>query len=148
MAVAKSVPVVARGYFDPKPDDGLVCPEPTLTVQSSKDECDLNVIIRKYWRTGELPGVKQGVYADISQLGDLAYCLDVVDRAEAAFMDLPADVRRALDDDPVKLVSLAADKSPEATAKLVSLGLVDAPKPATPSSQPASVPVSNTSQPA
>ena len=35
-------------------DSGLVCPEPTLAQQQFKDEADINLILERFGRTGEL----------------------------------------------------------------------------------------------
>lgn len=45
----------------------------SMTHQSHAESCDINQIIARYDRTGELPrGRNQGVYADVTQLqGDL-----------------------------------------------------------------------------
>lgn len=138
--------VVAKNYFDvvgASQDEGLKCEDPTLTVQSSKDECDINVIVKRYLRTGELPGVRQGVYADISGLTDLRDAIHMVNDAEQAFMELPAELRREFDNDPTKLVEFAAD--PRNRDRAIELGLVDPPKkppfvPGAPAAAPAAAP--------
>lgn len=127
---------VARGYFDPKPEDGLSCKDPSLAVQASKDECDINVIVKRYLRTGELPGARQGVYADISHMVGLQDAIHMVADAEQAFLELPAEIRRRFDNDPVKLVAFAQDDRNYDEA--VKLGLAN-PK-ASPPSQPAPTP--------
>lgn len=150
--------VVARSYFDAvgdSADAGVDCSgDPSLAVQASRDECDINVIIRKYLRTGELPGLREGVYADLSGLTGLQDAIQVVRDADLAFSALPADVRSAFDNDPVRLVQEAHDESKR--EKFEKLGLVKAKaapvqpavseKPAAAASQPApgAVPPSST----
>lgn len=114
--------IVCRSYRDVKDKVKLTCEDPSLTVQASKDECDLNVIIRKYLRTGELPEARHAAYADLSQIGNLQDSLNSVIAAEQAFMALPAETRRYFDNDPVKLVNFAADDRNYSEA--VRLGLV------------------------
>lgn len=117
--------VVAKSYFDvvgASQDDGISCPEKTLAIQSSRDECDINVIVRKYQQTGELPGQRQVLYADISEIGDLRDSLEKVQRAEEAFMALPAEVRQFFDNDPVNLVNFSANE--QNYEKALELGLV------------------------
>lgn len=116
--------VVARSYFDAvgnSADEGLKCEDPSLAVQSAKDDCDINNIVKKYLRTGELPEMRQAVYADVSELGDLRDATERVLAAEEAFMQLPAEVRRYFDNDPVRLVEFSQD--PANLEKAVELGL-------------------------
>lgn len=128
----------ARNYRDTVFGDvGLACEEPSLAVQASKDECDINFIVKKYLRTGILPEVQQGAYLDISDMVDLRGAIEMVRDAEAAFMDLPAEIRRRFDNDPTKLVEFAQDDKNMAEA--VKLGLVDA-KALTPSQPPQETP--------
>lgn len=113
---------VARDYFSDRDDSGdIKCEDVSRAVQAARDECDINVIVKKYLRTGELPAARQAIYADISSMGNLQDALHMVDAAESAFMELPADVRRYFDNDPVKLVAFAQD--PRNQAKAVELGL-------------------------
>ncbi|QKI28896.1 VP3 [Kummerowia striata gokushovirus] len=120
---------VARGYYDAVGDltsEGLACKDETRAVQASRDETDINHIINKYLRTGELPQSRQGIFADIAHMKDLQGAIEEVELAKEAFMALPADVRRFFDNDPVKLVEFADD--PANTTKLVELGLIDPPR--------------------
>ena len=104
----------------------------SLAVQASKEECDINNIIKRYMRTGELPGLRQAIYADISEIKDLKSSLDDAYAAQEAFMALPAEIRRRFDNDPVKLVEFSMDNKNYDEA--VKLGLVIDKRP--PSRQP------------
>lgn len=125
--------VVARSYFDAvgSVSEGLECLSPSLAVQASKDECDINTIINKYLRTGEPPGQRTGVYMDAAQFGDLHTAMNTVIEAENMFMALPADIRKHFDNDPVKLVEFCSD--PSNLTEAVRLGLA-IPRQQTPSS--------------
>lgn len=116
--------IVARGYYDVVGVDqgGLSCPEDSLSVQASKDDCDINNIVKKYLRTGELPGARQAAYLDLCALPNYQEALNTVIAAEEAFMMLPADVRREFDNDPSKVVSFLDDD--RNYQKAVSMGLV------------------------
>jgi hypothetical protein len=122
--------VVARGYYDAvgnSADEGVSCPEPTLTVQSAKEETDINNIINKYLKTGEPPEMRRGIYADISEIGDLREAMEQVQFAHEAFMEFPAEVRAFFDNDPRKLVDFASD--PRNLDKAIELGLAPPRKP-------------------
>jgi len=124
--------VICRSYRSERESVGISFPEPSLAVQASKDECDINVIISKYLRTGVLPAARQGIYADISQMKDLQESLHQVNTAMQSFMELPAEIRREFDNDPVKLVEFASNPSNLARAR--ALGL--APPPPEPAPSP------------
>lgn len=84
---------------------------PSLTRQEFADECDINNLMAQYERTGVLNhyNAAQPRYLDVSSVPDLALALQIVDEAKAAFMTLPASVRRDFDNDPVKFVNFAED---------------------------------------
>ncbi|QCQ84702.1 internal scaffolding protein [Blackfly microvirus SF02] len=85
-------------------DDGM-------TRQEFADECDINVLMAQYERTGVLSHINMGTpqYLDVSDVPDLREALAAVDAAQVAFMTLPASVRREFDNDPVKFVEFAQD---------------------------------------
>lgn len=113
----------ARNYRDSTHGTiGLECTDPSLAVQASKDETDINTIVKKYLRTGELPQVKQAAYLDLSEMVSLQDALHMADAAQTAFLELPADIRRRFDNDPVKLVAFAQDDRNYAEAQ--KLGLI------------------------
>lgn len=131
---------VARSYFDTvgnSADDGLKCEDESLTVQASKEECDINVIVAKYLRTGVPPEQRQVIYADLSEIPDLREAIHMVNDAQQAFMELPAEVRREFDNDPVKLVEFAQD--PRNLDRAVELGLATR-RPESPSQPSKAVP--------
>ncbi len=124
--------------YDTPDDPGITCPEVSLASQSSKNECDINYIVDKFLRTGQIPPeVRERVYADVSGITDLASSLAIVERAEAAFMELPANVRSAFGNDPVLFVQAVNDPSQQ--ANLVALGVAvqkDTPPPVQPAPAP------------
>lgn len=103
---------------------------PDMTDQSFKDDADVNFIVKKYLKTGQITHLSQriGRYMDVSELPDLQTALTTVHNAQAAFMELPAELRKEFDNDPVKLVSFLQD--PANKEKAIELGLVE--KPITP----------------
>lgn len=85
-----------------------------LTQQHFKDECDVNLILKKYMQTGVLDhqSAAEPWYGDVSDIpSDLASSYEQLARAEAAFMSLPSDIRKALDNDPSKLESWIQDEN-------------------------------------
>ncbi|QCQ84615.1 internal scaffolding protein [Blackfly microvirus SF02] len=85
-------------------DDGV-------TRQEFADECDINVLMAQYERTGVLNHFNSVApqYLDVSDVPDLQRSIAIVEAAETAFMTLPAKVRREFDNDAVKFVAFAQD---------------------------------------
>lgn len=83
---------------------------PSMTKQSFKDECDINVIMRRYERTGVLP-TPVGVapqYADCSAVDFQEAMLQVAD-AKSLFNQLPARVRERFSNDPARMLEFCED---------------------------------------
>lgn len=104
--------------------------EPSRTRQEFADECDINVLMKKFEATGVVSHVneRQPMYLDLSDgVPDLREALDVVRAATESFMSLPARARAEFDNDPVKFVAFAQD--PKNNAKMVEWGLAVVPEP-------------------
>lgn len=85
---------------------------PILTDQSYKKSCDINNIVKAYKKTGILPQAKkQGYYADVSEIPSLETAFEVASKAAEAFLDLPADVRKLMDNDASKLGLWLSDEA-------------------------------------
>lgn len=105
---------------------GIVFPVDSLTQQHFKQECDVNYIVKRYVQTGELEHVSENPphYGDVADLPkDLFSAYEAVDRAEAAFMDLPSDVRKQLDNDPANLSAWL--NNPDNKSAAVRYGLLN-----------------------
>lgn len=108
---------------NPPPKVRLEC-GPSKTKQGHKKECDINEIMAHYKKTGYLPVTgRQAFYADVSEMGDYRSALDNVIRADRAFGQLPAELRKRFDNDPAKFLDWCAD--PENRDEMVELGLVE-----------------------
>lgn len=135
---------------------GIIFKEPTMTIQSEKDNCDINVIMNRYATCGTpLPyrtdGV-QPVYADVSELGDYMENFQRCKQAEEMFNNLPSALRKELDNNPANLLPFIQDeKNKERCYEygLLNKPIVEAPQttpvaPSVPDSvSPASVPDSS-----
>jgi phage internal scaffolding protein len=101
----------------------LVCEDSSLAQQHAKDECDINTIVRRFGLTGELPsGVRAPVYGDFTSATDYHTALNAVIAADAAFMQLPADIRIRFNNDAGAFVDFVSDDNNRAEAE--RLGLV------------------------
>lgn len=83
---------------------------PSLTRQEFAEECDINSLMAKYEKTGILPvnmNMSVPAYLDVSDVPDLRASMDTLNAATAAFMSLPAAVRKEFDNDAMKFVDFA-----------------------------------------
>lgn len=106
-------------------ESGLVCPEPTMAQQQFRDEADINTIMERFGRTGELIApVRMPEYGDFTGIGDYHSAMNAVIEAQSSFDALPAKVRARFDNDPGKFVEFCLDDNNRQEA--VELGLVPA----------------------
>lgn len=91
-------------------DSGLLCEDESLAIQSAKEECDINTLVRRFGITGQLPqGVRMPTYGDFTSVGDFRDAQDALISARESFMALPADVRRRFDNDAGLFVDFCSD---------------------------------------
>lgn len=109
----------------------------SLTKQSHRDECDVNVILRRFQVTGAAEHLNkyQGEYATFGAF-DFHQAMNVVVEAEEMFMSLPSSVRKRFDNDPGAFLDFAT--KPENLGELQEMGL--APPPSLPPQEPAEPP--------
>lgn len=90
----------------------LISDSETLTQQNFRDETDLNIMIRKYgvlpvsevnWKEFDATVIPQ----DYQQLQNM------LREADQAFLDLPAEVRKAADNDPQKFLGMVESQQAE-----------------------------------
>ncbi len=103
---------------------------PTMTKQSFQQECDVNFIMNKWKRTGEIPAAMVGTlppsYGDFSNPTDYMTALNQVIEAKEAFAHLPAFLRDRFANQPVNLLAFLAN--PDNQEEAVKLGLAEAPE--------------------
>lgn len=136
--VEQVVPVFLRTPYNYNMDaasveSGLRCEDESLAVQSAKEECDINTIVRKFGLTGELPSdVKMPMSGDYTNVLDYQSALNVVIAADDAFMEFPAEVRARFANDPQKLFEFVSDKANLDEARKLGLAIPAAPEPVIP----------------
>ena len=103
---------------------GLVCEEPTRAQQHHKDECDINVILERFGKTGQVPvNAISGTYGDFSGVYDYHTALNAIIASENEFAALPAQIRNKFQNDPSNLVQFL--DNPENRVEAEKLGLVN-----------------------
>lgn len=105
----------------------LYCDEPSMTKQSFKDECDINLIVQRAVSGADISHVNSRVaqYGDFTNIPDFQAALDMVNRAHGMFMSLDGFVRERFSNDPAKMVSFLND--PKNRDEAIRLGLVNPP---------------------
>lgn len=98
--------------------------EPSRTKQEFKKECDINHIISKYDSMGVLTHLNQAeaTYADVTEVTDFSQAMQIIRQAEMDFMNFPAHVRAAFNNDVANFLDAAHD--PEKKDELAKLGLI------------------------
>jgi phage internal scaffolding protein len=106
---------------------GLVCPEPSRTLQSCKDDCDLNLIVDRMTKTGEqLPQASITDYGDFTGVEDYHTLMNRLIDAQNAFNDLNAPIRERFNNDPGRLFEFLNNENNRNEA--IELGLLNKPE--------------------
>lgn len=102
--------------------------EVSRTDQSYKDDCDVNKIIARAMKTGQISHLSKyrGQYADVSQITDLQGAMEAVQKANEAFMTIPAQLRKRFGNDPQEFIKYLQD--PSNIEESIQLGLRERPK--------------------
>lgn len=104
-------------------------PSESQTVQSAKEDADINVIVKRFGLTGQIkaPNVEP-FYGDFSGVDDYMSAQNMLVEAKAAFMELPAAVRDRFANDPAQLIEFVHnDANLEEARKLGLLKPKEAP---------------------
>ncbi len=93
-----------------RPRVQLLCEGTGRTRQSSRDECDINVIMAKYAKTGFINHFARhgGDYGFASSV-DFHGAMNIVTKADQMFADLPADARNRFHGEPAEFLDFVAD---------------------------------------
>lgn len=107
--------VKVRGPYSPRRRVSVDCSasaaNPGRTKQSFRDECDINVLMRRYQETGVLDFVqkREPQYGDVTGV-DFRESMELVAEASEAFNELPSSLRDRFQNDPAKFLDFVSDK--------------------------------------
>lgn len=103
--------------------------EPSMTQEQFQEQSDINYIMSRYEKTGEINLKNSGIgkYMNIIGLPDYKESLELINAAADSFMELPAIVRKRFSNDPAELIEFLQDKTNKDEA--ISLGLIPQPPP-------------------
>lgn len=117
----------ARNPINYNPDQvsletGLECKDPSLAIQSQKDEADINYIVKQFGITKQLPQVLTlPSYGDFEGVEDYHQAQNLIIEAQAAFLRLPSGLRAQFDNDAAAFLGYVHD--PANADRLGELGL-------------------------
>lgn len=101
-------------------------PDPSLAIQSQKDEADINKLVRDFGVTGRMPAsTRLPTYGDFEGVDDYQSAVHAVREADAAFLAVPSSIRREFNNDPQAFIDFCSQ--PENLPKLQEWGLAPVP---------------------
>lgn len=114
-----------RTAYDRKSTPGVSFEAPTMAQQHFKDECDVNLILKKFQVTGVLDHVRDGApqFGDFSNVSDYLTAQNILIEAQDSFDSLPASLRKRFDNNPVAMLEFLQDDNNRKEAE--SLGLIN-----------------------
>lgn len=112
-----------RRPYDKRTQVQYECTDPSRTHQSFKQECDINNVLNRYNKTGQLPQLikENPQYGDFSQMEEFQESLNTVQKAHEQFELLPARTRERFMNDPARFLAFATN--PANMREMVQLGL-------------------------
>lgn len=111
----KSVKIRTR--YDERTPVGVRFTVPSRVKQEFLEESDINTLVKRFLKTGQMPEPVAGRYADFTQVEDYQEVMNRIINFENEFMSLPAEMRKRFDNDPANLIEFLA-KSPDEARKL------------------------------
>lgn len=99
--------------------------KPSMTKQEFKKDCDVNLIVKKFVKTGLIDHVSkyQGTYEDLPSGVDFHAAVELVNQGSEAFKDLPAEVRSKFVNDPERFLTWI--ENPDNRNEAAHLGLLE-----------------------
>lgn len=96
---------------------------PGRTKQSFADESNINIIMKRYEKTGVLDHFNQhqGDYGDFIAAPDYHTAMNMIRDAGEMFMEIPATVRAQFKNDPAAFLAFVQD--PDNTDAMIEMGL-------------------------
>lgn len=114
----------------------LTCNSTARTQQHMRDECDVNQIMKKWRRTGELTHLNPttGVYGNFASGGDYLEAINQIEEANEQFGRLDAEVRSRFNNNPNELLEFVMDDANREEA--MTIGIIPKDDPVGPPAQP------------
>lgn len=92
----------------------LAMTTPSKTRQDAKDECDVNLIVKRHaetglWQNNLKTPTRCPQFVDIANAPDAQTAHNLFIQARESFMQLPSDVRKRFDNNPHELIAFVSD---------------------------------------
>lgn len=101
-----------------------------ITKQSFAKQADINYIVRKYNKTGELTtgfsSERMAKFGDFATGEDLLSSMIKISKAQTAFLELPPKLRARFNNSPAQMIDFLGKA--ENTVEAIELGLADMPE--------------------
>lgn len=109
----------------PRVKSGKDFSEPKLTDQSAKNDADINVIMKRYQKTGLLPNIQkiEASYLDVSEVPSLETAFKMSQDAVDRFYELDPTLRKLMNNDPSELENFVSN--PENEEILLKYGVLE-----------------------
>lgn len=97
---------------------------PTLTKQAFADECDINLIVKRYAQTGQITHLanRLGEFADVENI-DFQTAQNLIVKANELFAQIPAKIRAEFGHNSGEFLKFALN--PASAPELAAMGLID-----------------------
>lgn len=90
----------------------------TPTIQSAKDEADINVMVRRFKITGVIAGVTMPpALTEFADVFDYQSSMNIIRRAQESFNGMSAETRAEFNNDPARFVRFCGDKDSKGQLK-------------------------------
>lgn len=120
--------------------------EESLTQQDDAKDADINVIVGRFLKTGQLPQVTLApLHGNFLSAPDFREIQERLRTANEAFAQVPAEIRKRFGNDPAEFIAFASDE--KNLDELRKLGLAPTPPPPAPDPAPIKVEVINKEPP-
>lgn len=102
--------------------------EKSLTKTDQAHECEINFIVSKFHKTGQITHLakQEGAYGDFQDM-DFEKAMNMITEAKTMFEELPSSVRAEFDNDPGRFVEFAKDEKNQ--TQMAEWGLAEYPIP-------------------
>lgn len=123
-------------------DFATINTEDSMTQQDDAKDCDINIIVARFTKTGQLPQLQQSpLGGDFTNALDFRECQQKLHDANMAFAEIPAKIRSRFNNDPAEFIEFASNQ--ENLDELRKLGLANPAAPPPKEPEPIRVIVTN-----
>lgn len=110
-------------------DSGLTCTDGTRTQQQFKEEVNINTIVERFGLTGQLPNnLRVPLEHEFLDVLDYQSALNRLKAADAAFLEMPANIRKQFDNDAGRFVHFVSDPANKDQVKAWGLAAPERPR--------------------